>query len=69
MRPLDHGLGTLDAACGCCYKWRMSHATGFDLAPGSTVAGYEVKTLIGRGGMGAVYRAREEGSSARSRSR
>ena len=39
----------------------MSYVAGTALAPGTTVAGYQVETLIGRGGMGAVYRAREEG--------
>jgi serine/threonine protein kinase len=31
------------------------------LVPGTTVAGYKIESLIGRGGMGAVYRAEEEG--------
>ena len=39
----------------------VSNVPGSQLAPGSTVAGYQVEALIGRGGMGVVYRASEEG--------
>ncbi|MGH3078862.1 MAG: protein kinase domain-containing protein, partial [Gaiellaceae bacterium] len=39
----------------------MGYVTSSELALGTIVAGYEVEALIGRGGMGAVYRAREEG--------
>ena len=38
-------------------------ASGLDLSPGSTFAGYEVHDLIGRGGMGVVYRATELGAA------
>ena len=34
-------------------------AVGRHIAPGDTIAGYEIEVLVGRGGMGEIYRARD----------
>ena len=39
----------------------MSVRKGSDEVVGSVLAGYLIEGLIGRGGMGAVYRAQEQG--------
>ena len=39
------------------------------LAPGAVIAGYRVESVVGRGGMGVVFRARELELDRMSRSR
>ena len=47
----------------------MAYVAGSELGPGTRGSGYRIETLIGRGGLGAVFGASVEGLGRTSRSR